>query len=94
MSVRFQALLTRVAKTDQGAVELLRCGLVGQLIDCQVFDMLPDSDAHRYGDQCERKTYGRNYYYSILILIQCVWIFGWFILLPFDISTNVMVFCG
>uniref|UniRef100_H3C417 Nucleoporin 205 n=1 Tax=Tetraodon nigroviridis TaxID=99883 RepID=H3C417_TETNG len=41
------ALLTRVAKTGQGAVELLRCGLVGQLIDCQVFDMLPDSDAHR-----------------------------------------------
>ncbi|TWW76544.1 Nuclear pore complex protein [Takifugu flavidus] len=41
------ALLTRVAKTGQGAVELLRCGLVGQLIDFQVFDMLPDSDAHR-----------------------------------------------
>lgn len=49
MSVWFQALLTRVAKTGQGAVELLRCGLVGQMIDCQVFDMLPDSDAHRYG---------------------------------------------
>ena len=45
----FQALLTRVAKTGQGAVELLRCGLVAQLIECQVFDMVPDSDAHRYG---------------------------------------------
>lgn len=44
----FQALLTRVAKTGQGAVELLRCGLVAQLIECQVFDMVPDSDAHRY----------------------------------------------
>ncbi|KAE8296562.1 Nuclear pore complex protein Nup205 [Larimichthys crocea] len=41
------ALLTRVAKTGQGAVELLRCGLVAQLIECQVFDMVPDSDAHR-----------------------------------------------
>ncbi|XP_019749608.1 nuclear pore complex protein Nup205 [Hippocampus comes] len=41
------ALLTRVAKTNQGAVELLRCGLVAQLIECQVFDMIPDSEAHR-----------------------------------------------
>ncbi|KAM6937323.1 nuclear pore complex protein Nup205 [Xenentodon cancila] len=41
------ALLTRVAKTCQGAVELLRCGLVAQLIECQVFDMVPDSDSHR-----------------------------------------------
>uniref|UniRef100_A0A668A7E8 Nucleoporin 205 n=1 Tax=Myripristis murdjan TaxID=586833 RepID=A0A668A7E8_9TELE len=41
------ALLTRVAKTGQGAVELLRCGLVSQLMECQVFDMIPDSDAHR-----------------------------------------------
>ncbi|XP_040893466.1 nuclear pore complex protein Nup205 isoform X1 [Toxotes jaculatrix] len=41
------ALLTRVAKTGQGAVELLRCGLVAQLIECQVFDMVPDSDVHR-----------------------------------------------
>ncbi|XP_037539378.1 nuclear pore complex protein Nup205 [Nematolebias whitei] len=40
-------LLTRVAKTAQGAVELLRCGLVAQLIECQVFDMVPDSDSHR-----------------------------------------------
>lgn len=45
--VCFQALLTRVAKTGQGAVELLRCGLVAQLMECQVFDMVPDSDAHR-----------------------------------------------
>ncbi|MED6265664.1 hypothetical protein CHARACLAT_027854, partial [Characodon lateralis] len=43
------ALLTRVAKTGQGAVELLRCGLVAQLIECQVFDMVPDTDSHRYG---------------------------------------------
>ncbi|KAM4733383.1 LOW QUALITY PROTEIN: nuclear pore complex protein Nup205 [Anableps anableps] len=41
------ALLTRVAKTGPGAVELLRCGLVAQLIECQVFDMVPDSDSHR-----------------------------------------------
>ncbi|XP_056137198.1 nuclear pore complex protein Nup205 [Lampris incognitus] len=41
------ALLTRVAKTGQGAMELLRCGLVSQLIECQVFDMVPDSDSHR-----------------------------------------------
>ncbi|XP_053282172.1 nuclear pore complex protein Nup205 isoform X2 [Pleuronectes platessa] len=41
------ALMTRVAKTGQGAVELLRCGLVVQLMECQVFDMVPDSDAHR-----------------------------------------------
>lgn len=47
LSVCFQALLTRVAKTGQGAVELLRCGLVAQLMECQVFDMVPDSDSHR-----------------------------------------------
>uniref|UniRef100_A0A8D3BRE2 Nucleoporin 205 n=1 Tax=Scophthalmus maximus TaxID=52904 RepID=A0A8D3BRE2_SCOMX len=40
------ALLTRVAKTGQGAVELLRCGLVVQLMECQVFDMIPDRDGH------------------------------------------------
>lgn len=28
-------------------MELLRCGLVAQLIECQVFDMVPDSDAQR-----------------------------------------------
>lgn len=39
----------RVAMTGQGAVELLRCGLVAQLVECQVFDMLPESDSqHRY----------------------------------------------
>lgn len=42
------ALLTRVAKTAQGAMELLRCGLVSQLVECQVFHMLPQNDAHRY----------------------------------------------
>uniref|UniRef100_A0A1A8DTB9 Nucleoporin 205 n=1 Tax=Nothobranchius kadleci TaxID=1051664 RepID=A0A1A8DTB9_NOTKA len=41
------ALLTRVAKSGEGAVELLRCGLVAQLIECQVFDMVPESDSLR-----------------------------------------------
>uniref|UniRef100_A0A9J7WYH7 Nucleoporin 205 n=1 Tax=Cyprinus carpio carpio TaxID=630221 RepID=A0A9J7WYH7_CYPCA len=41
------ALLTRVAKTAQGAMELLRCGLVGQLVECQVFHMLPQNDPLR-----------------------------------------------
>uniref|UniRef100_A0A672ZRI4 Nucleoporin 205 n=1 Tax=Sphaeramia orbicularis TaxID=375764 RepID=A0A672ZRI4_9TELE len=40
------ALLTRVAKTGQGAVELLRCGLVAQLMECQVFDMVPDNQGN------------------------------------------------
>lgn len=62
-----QALLTRVAKTGQGAVELLRCGLVAQLIECQVFDMVPDSDAHRYD-----VNYYYNYYPKIVMfLISC-----------------------
>uniref|UniRef100_A0A672GK51 Nucleoporin 205 n=1 Tax=Salarias fasciatus TaxID=181472 RepID=A0A672GK51_SALFA len=39
------ALLTRVAKTGEGAVELLRCGLVAQLMECQVFDMVPDMNS-------------------------------------------------
>uniref|UniRef100_A0A8C5FCT7 Nucleoporin 205 n=1 Tax=Gadus morhua TaxID=8049 RepID=A0A8C5FCT7_GADMO len=50
------ALLTRVAKTSEGAVELLRCGLVAQLMECQVYDMLPDSDAHRSGDGAHTHT--------------------------------------
>ncbi|XP_065139571.1 nuclear pore complex protein Nup205 [Paramisgurnus dabryanus] len=41
------ALLTRVAKTAQGAMELLRCGLVAQLVECQVFHMFPQNDALR-----------------------------------------------
>ncbi|XP_051513137.1 nuclear pore complex protein Nup205-like isoform X2 [Myxocyprinus asiaticus] len=41
------ALFTRVAKTAEGATELLRCGLVGQLVECQVFHMLPQNDALR-----------------------------------------------
>ncbi|XP_023681691.2 nuclear pore complex protein Nup205 isoform X1 [Paramormyrops kingsleyae] len=45
------ALLTRVARTAQGAVELLRCGLVAHLIECQVYDMLPEGDAHRMFSQ-------------------------------------------
>uniref|UniRef100_A0A665UFL1 Nucleoporin 205 n=1 Tax=Echeneis naucrates TaxID=173247 RepID=A0A665UFL1_ECHNA len=40
------ALMTRVAKTGQGAVELLRCGLVARLMECQVFDMVPESDVN------------------------------------------------
>ena len=56
MCVCVQALLTRVAKTSEGAVELLRCGLVAQLMECQVYDMLPDSDAHRSGDGAHTHT--------------------------------------
>ncbi|KAI4886720.1 hypothetical protein NFI96_014775 [Prochilodus magdalenae] len=41
------ALLTRVAKTAQGAVELLCCGLVAQLSECRVFHMLPENDSLR-----------------------------------------------
>lgn len=56
----FQALLTRVAKMGEGAVELLRCGLVAQLIECQVFDMIPDSDAHRYCCSHRRSQWGNK----------------------------------
>lgn len=42
-----QALLTRVAKTAQGAVELLCCGLVAHLVECQVFHMMPENDSLR-----------------------------------------------
>uniref|UniRef100_A0A8B9L6N0 Nucleoporin 205 n=1 Tax=Astyanax mexicanus TaxID=7994 RepID=A0A8B9L6N0_ASTMX len=46
------ALLTRVAKTAQGAVELLCCGLVAQLVECRVFHMLPENDSLRvYGQR-------------------------------------------
>lgn len=41
-----------MAKTGHGAVELLRCGLVAHLIECQVFDMVPDSDANRCSNWC------------------------------------------
>ncbi|XP_063052981.1 nuclear pore complex protein Nup205 [Engraulis encrasicolus] len=51
------ALLTRVAKSAQGAVELLRCGLVAQLVECQVFHMLPESDSHRVFGQRERSAF-------------------------------------
>ncbi|XP_056333845.1 nuclear pore complex protein Nup205 [Danio aesculapii] len=47
------ALLTRVAKTAQGAMELLRCGLVAQLVECQVFHMLPQNDALRVFGQSD-----------------------------------------
>ncbi|XP_076125635.1 nuclear pore complex protein Nup205 [Alosa pseudoharengus] len=51
------ALLTRVAKHVQGAVELLRCGLVAQLVECQVFHMLPESDSHRVFGQRDRSAF-------------------------------------
>ncbi|XP_039625995.1 nuclear pore complex protein Nup205 isoform X3 [Polypterus senegalus] len=41
------ALLTRVAKNTHGAAELLRCGLIVQLIECEVYDMRPDTDSNR-----------------------------------------------
>ncbi|XP_041111407.1 nuclear pore complex protein Nup205 isoform X1 [Polyodon spathula] len=40
------ALLTRVAKNPQGAAELLRCGLIVQLVECEVYDMRPETDSH------------------------------------------------
>ncbi|XP_059420450.1 nuclear pore complex protein Nup205-like [Carassius carassius] len=43
--------LTRVAKTAQGAMELLRWGLVAQLVECQVFHMLPQNVTLRVFEQ-------------------------------------------
>lgn len=65
-----------MAKTGQGAVELLRCGLVAQLIECQVFDMVPDSDAHRYECGKGRRRYSNSqlychFYQIVLLLILC-----------------------
>ncbi|KAM9311505.1 nuclear pore complex protein Nup205 [Gastrophryne carolinensis] len=40
------AFLTRVAKSQQGALELLRCGVIIRLAQCQVYDMRPDIDQH------------------------------------------------
>ncbi|XP_072256279.1 nuclear pore complex protein Nup205 [Pyxicephalus adspersus] len=38
------AFLTRVAKSQQGALELLRCGVIVRLAQCQVYDMRPEVD--------------------------------------------------
>ncbi|XP_063785079.1 nuclear pore complex protein Nup205 isoform X2 [Pseudophryne corroboree] len=40
------AFLTRVAKNQQGALELLRCGVIVRLAQCQVYDMRPETDQH------------------------------------------------
>ncbi|KAG8546211.1 hypothetical protein GDO81_019512 [Engystomops pustulosus] len=40
------AFLTRVAKSQQGALELLRAGVMIRLAQCQVYDMRPDTDQH------------------------------------------------
>ncbi|XP_053575664.1 nuclear pore complex protein Nup205 [Bombina bombina] len=40
------AFLTRVAKSQQGALELLRCGVIVRLAQCQVYDMRPETDPH------------------------------------------------
>uniref|UniRef100_A0A8D2L072 Nucleoporin 205 n=1 Tax=Varanus komodoensis TaxID=61221 RepID=A0A8D2L072_VARKO len=38
------AFLTKVAKIQQGALELLRCGVIVRLAQCQVYDMRPETD--------------------------------------------------
>ncbi|XP_064145752.1 nuclear pore complex protein Nup205 isoform X2 [Loxodonta africana] len=38
------AFLTRVAKIQQGTLELLRAGVIVQLAQCQVYDMRPETD--------------------------------------------------
>ncbi|KAM4746874.1 nuclear pore complex protein Nup205 [Rhinophrynus dorsalis] len=40
------AFLTRVAKSPQGALELLRSGVIVRLAQCQVYDMRPETDPH------------------------------------------------
>ncbi|XP_049630227.1 nuclear pore complex protein Nup205 [Suncus etruscus] len=39
------AFLTRVSKIQQGALELLRSGVIVRLAQCQVYDMRPDMDS-------------------------------------------------
>nr|XP_033813775.1 nuclear pore complex protein Nup205 isoform X3 [Geotrypetes seraphini] len=39
------AFLTRVAKKLQGALELLRMGVIGRLAQCQVYDMRPETNS-------------------------------------------------
>ncbi|XP_017831104.2 nuclear pore complex protein Nup205 isoform X1 [Callithrix jacchus] len=41
------AFLTRVAKIQQGALELLRSGVIVRLAQCQVYDMRPEMDPQR-----------------------------------------------
>lgn len=43
-STPVQAFLTRVAKSQQGALELLRSGVIVRLAQCQVYDMRPETD--------------------------------------------------
>ncbi|XP_030322629.1 nuclear pore complex protein Nup205 isoform X3 [Calypte anna] len=38
------AFLTRIAKSQQGALELLRSGVIVRLAQCQVYDMRPETD--------------------------------------------------
>ncbi|KAG8438696.1 hypothetical protein GDO86_005039 [Hymenochirus boettgeri] len=40
------AFLTRVAKSQQGALELLRSGVIVRMAQCQVYDMRPEADPH------------------------------------------------
>uniref|UniRef100_A0A8C5KMV8 Nucleoporin 205 n=1 Tax=Jaculus jaculus TaxID=51337 RepID=A0A8C5KMV8_JACJA len=40
------AFLTRVAKIQQGAFELLRSGVIVRLAQCQVYDRRPETDPH------------------------------------------------
>lgn len=40
------AFLTRVAKLQQGSLELLRSGVIVRLAQCQVYDMRPEVDSH------------------------------------------------
>ncbi|XP_078527802.1 nuclear pore complex protein Nup205 isoform X2 [Lissotriton helveticus] len=40
------AFLTRVAKNQQGALELLRSGVIVRLAQCQVYDMRPETEPH------------------------------------------------
>ncbi|XP_012877002.1 PREDICTED: nuclear pore complex protein Nup205 [Dipodomys ordii] len=40
------AFLTRVAKIQQGSLELLRSGVIVRLAQCQVYDMRPETDPH------------------------------------------------
>lgn len=43
-SALLQAFLTRIAKSQQGALELLRSGVIVRLAQCQVYDMRPETD--------------------------------------------------
>ncbi|KAK2496501.1 hypothetical protein MC885_011535, partial [Smutsia gigantea] len=47
------AFLTRVAKIQQGALELLRSGVIVRLAQCQVYDMRPEMDPQGIFDMRE-----------------------------------------